>query len=490
MNNNENSGGTQLSAVAIAQEQSRLKAVELRRQGGSFEVLWTKSSKGGGVDWRGFAAECGFDSEPSEAAEKDGGKKVVVGFDSSGVAFHRIKMPVMEKEDIAAIVKLQAESRLPLPAEQMELTWRAAHIQDGEMTVTVAAAKKERLRGFVRDIRGLEPAKILLDCEGVVKAWRTFFSGDGRDAVVVSAEGRSMQVCLAENGQLSSAVVLDMGTEDFSGAGGAVEQTETAERFAQDMRSVLDLFGCVEPTAMNIFVLSDGSDVIEAIIGSLRSAGLSASAALPDVGKLGAPAGPDAEGIYEYRVAIGLALIALEPEADELNIFEQIYSPVKKKEKKNWLYSPRITGTIAAIMLVLLLIVSYRVDVAIPNAIEEKLEASITETDMQQLMERQELIKTVARERPDILDLIKQVNESGASGIKLEGLHFKKGQPVSVSGQASSPGQLYEFEKTLQNNKNIKDAEIQSSSKSPQGGKLKFTITFSYKNFSQKKSRR
>ncbi len=490
MNNNENSAGTQLSAVAIAQEQSKLKAVELCRKGGSFEVLWTKSSDGGSTDWRGFAAQCGLGSGPRESAESEGGRTVVVGFDSAEVVFHRIGMPVVEKEDIAAIVKLQAESRLPLPAEQMELTWRAAHMRDGEMTVTVAAAKKERLQGFVRDVSGLEPAKILLDCEGVVKVWKTFFSGDGRDAVIVNAEERSMQVCLAEDGQLSNAVVLDMGTEDFSVVGGSAEQTEAAERFAQDMRSVLDLFGCVEPTAMKIFVLSDGSDAIEAIIGSLRSAGLSASAALPDVGKPGAQAGPDAEDIYEYRVAIGLALIALDPEADELNIFEQIYSPAKKEGKKYWLYSPRITGAIAAIMLVLLLIVSYRVDVAVPNAIEEILEASISEADMALIMKRRELMETVARERPDILDLIKIVNESGAGGIKLDDLHFRKGQPVSVSGQAPNEGALYKFEKTLQNNKNIKDAEIKSSSKSPQGGKLKFTITFSYKNFSQRKGRR
>lgn len=488
MNNNESSVVTQLSAVAITREQSSFKAVELRKQRGSFEVLWTKSSDEVDTDWLGFATECGLDSEPSEAAARDSGRTVVVGFDSSGVAFRRIGMPVVEKDEISAIVKLQAESLLPLPMEQMELTWRTAYIQDGEMAVTVVAAKRERLQGFVRDISGLEPAKILLDCEGIVKVWRVFFSGNGADAVVVSAEGRSMQVCLTKDGQLSNAVVLDMGTEDFSYVGGSTEHTEAAERFTQDMRSVLDLFGCVEPTT--IFVLSDGSDAIQEAAATLKSAGLDARAVLPDIKKMGGRDGIDAEGIYKYRMAIGLALIALEPEGNELNIFEQLYSPARKEEKKHWLYSPRITCAIAAIMLVLMLLVSYAVDVATPNAIEKMLEASISETDMEQLIKRHELIKAVARERPDVLSLIKIVNETGASGIKLEGIHFKKGQPVSVSGQASSPDSLYKFEKALQNNKNIKDAEIKSSSKSPKGGKLKFTITFSYKNFSQKKSRR
>ncbi len=381
MSNNVTGVGTRLSAIAIAQDESQLKAVELGKRGGAFELLWTKSSEAGRTDRRLFAAECGLSVKPTGQAKTDGDKIVVVGFDSAGVAFYRIGVPAAKEEEIAAMVRLQAEARLPLPAEQIELAWRAGNGQDGQMDVTIAAARKEHLQGFVEDVRGFGPAKILLDCEGIVKAWRALFSGEERRAVVVSIGSRNTQVCLAEHGRLINAASLDTGMKDFSavqedsigGQGLAVrkdsigEQAETAERFAQDTRSVLELFGYAEPAELPVFVLSDGSGVIESIVSCLESAGLNVAAALPEVKKLKAQMELGAEDIYEYRVPIGLALMALEARADELNIFERLYNPAGERKKKHWLYSPKAACAIATVMLASLLIVSYAVDVAGPD---------------------------------------------------------------------------------------------------------------------------
>jgi hypothetical protein len=404
----------------------------------------------------------------------------VVGFNSAAVAFYRIGVPAVGKEETAAIVKLQAETMLPLPAEQMELAWRLGQMRDGQVAVTIAAARREHLQEFVENVRDFEPARILLDCEGIIKAWRAFFSAEEKDAVVVSMTTRSTQVCLAEDGRLSNAVVLDMGTEDLA------EQTETTERFVQDMRSVLDLFGYAEPAKLPVFVLSDGSAAYVGIVSSLRSAGLNARAALPDIKKLTAQTELQVEDAYEYRVPIGLALMALEGPTNELDIFERLYTPAKKEEKRHWLYSPKVTCAIASVMLVLLVVVSYAVDVASPGAIEKRLEASLSDSDidMNMLMQRQQLIKTVAKQRPDLLDLLNQVVESGDRGIKLESLYFKKGQRVTINGQAPGNEQLYRFEKSLQDRTSIKDVKM-TSTRDAKSKKLKFTITFHYKNFTK-----
>jgi len=404
MSNNVSGAGTRLSAIAIAQDESQLKAVELGKQGGAFEVLWTKSSEVGRTDRRLFAAECGLSVKRTGQAKTDRAKIVVVGFDPAGVAFYRIGVPAAKEEEIAAMVKLQAEARLPLPAEQMELAWRADKGQDGQMAVTIAAARREHLQGFVKDVRGLKPTKILLDYEGIVKVWRAFFSGGERRAVVVSIGSRNTQVCLAEQGRLINAVSLDTGMKELSavqedsieGQGLAVrkdsigEQTETAERFAQDMRSVLELFGYAEPAKLPVFVLSDGNGAIESIVSCLESAGLNVAAALPEIKKLRAQTELGAEDIYEYRVPIGLALMALEArapgaQAEELNIFEHIYNPAGEAKKKLWLYSPKAACAIAAVMLSGLLIVSYAVDVASPNALKKRLRASASDINVNQL---------------------------------------------------------------------------------------------------------
>jgi len=487
MTNDKINMETRPSVVAIAQQDNKLKAVELRKESGAFEILWTKSSEGSNVDWRLFAADCGLSVEPTERADVDGDRTVVVGFNSAGVAFYRIGVPAVGEEETAAIVKLQAETRLPLPTEQMELAWRTGQMRDGQVPLTIVAARREQLQGFVEKVRDFEPAKILLDCEGIVKAWRALFSGNEGKAVVLSTGVRNTQVCLAEDGRLSNAVVLDMGIEDFS-MDGSEEQTETTERFAQDMRSVLELFGCAEQSELPVFVLSDDSATYVSMVSSLRLAGLNARVALPDVNKLPARSGLDVEWMYEYRAPIGLALMALEASADELNIFERLYSPAAKEEKKHWLYSPKVACVIVSVMLALLAIVSYAVDVASPNAIEKRLKASITNTDMDMdlLVKRQQLIKTVARERPDLLGLLEKVSASGERGIMLNSFQFKKGQPVSITGQSQSADQLYKFQNNLRNSKDIKDVKLQSTSRDAKGGKITFTMSLHYKNFTKK----
>jgi hypothetical protein len=271
--------------------------------------------------------------------------------------------------------------------------------------------------------------------------------------------------------------------DDFA-AGGEDEQAQTSERFVQDMRSVLELFGYAEQTELPVYVLSDGSAAYVSIVSSLRSAGFKARVALPEIKELRLPNEIGPEVIYEYRLAIGLGLMALEAREDELNIFEHLYNPAGKKEKKHWLYSPKIACAIVVVMLVLSVVVSYAIDVASSSAIEKRLSASGSEADINMLMQRQKLIKEVAQQRPDLLDLLGQVTASGNGGIKLESFHFKKGQPVTITGQASTNEQLYKFEKSLQDRKNIKSVKM-NPSRDAKTKKSKFTITFHYKNFTK-----
>jgi hypothetical protein len=487
MNNNQTNMGIWQSVVAIVNDDNEFKGVALRKQGGSFEILWTRSSEGVGADWREFAAECGLSVEPTALEDADSDRIVVAGFNTAGTIFHRTTVPDVGDKEIESIIQLQAETRLPLPPEQIELTWRADQLQDGQMGVTIAVARKDLLQKFVGKVRCFKPAKILLNSEGIVKIWEVFFSGNKENAVVLSTGLHNTQVCLVEQGRLSNAVVLDIGIEEFS-TDVTEQQTETTERFAQDMRSVFDLFGCSNQDELPVFVLSDGSASYVSIVSSLRLAGLNARVATPDINGLMAKSELSDEDIYQYRTPIGLALMTFDEGANELNIFERLYNPVQKVVQRHWLYAPKVTIAIATIMLVLLVIVSYAVDIAGPNSIEKRLESSVSDVDMNLLVKRQQLIRTVAQERPDLLDLLKVVNESGDRGITLTTLFFKKGQPVSISGEASSNDQLSRYEKNLQNAKGIEKVNY-SANTNAKSKKITFTMTFHYKNFSTKTTR-
>jgi len=479
------------SVIAIVQEEGKFKALELAKGDGAFEVLWTKNSEDSDMEWGTFAAECGLTAGPT-GQPNTSSNRPVVGFDSAGVAFYHMKLPAVKEQEMASMVRLQAESWLPLPAEQMELAWRAGRRQNGQVSVTMAAARTEHLREFVAQVRGFEPASIILNCEAIAKACRELFGAAEQDAVIVSVGESSAYVCLTEDGQLSNAAVLDMGTDDFSAAGKAAEQTQIAGRFVQDMTSVLELFGYAQPAELPVLVLSNASDEVETMVTCLKSAGLNARAVLPQVHKLRSRTGLGLEGIYDYRLPLGLALMGLEAQRKELRIFERLYQPSWEKEKKSWWSSLRITGVMAAVMLAVLVIVSYAVDVASPGVIKKQIRASLSDTEMDAIMQRQSLIKAVARERPDLLDLLNQVNASGERGIKLTGLHFKKGQPVTITGQAQGTDQLYKFQENLlaKKPKGIKQVQIQNTSQDAKTKKLKFTMTFHYKNFTTQRTRK
>ena len=479
MRNNITSGSGSAGVVAIAQVDKELKAVRLIRGGGSLELLWVNSVDGGTTDLRTFAVKSGLSLGFVSGAFGEEEKASVVGFDSSGVIFYSLTVPAVKEGEIAAIVRLQAEARLPLPVDQMELAWRSQHVGDGQVTVTVAAAKQDQLERFVEEVRAFRPSQILLDCEGIVKVWRAVFSGDEEPAVVISARHRSSRVCLAKGGRLVNAVSLDTGIEDFSGS----ERVEAAERFAQDMRSILELFGYTDPCSVRVFVLSDGGRVLKRMVSSLGSAGLNASAALPQVEKLRGMTEGDSEAIYEYRVPIGLALMALDGAVEELDVFGRFYKPRAEKSKKRWYYSLKVTGAMAAAALILSVIVLYAVDAASYRRLS-RLEAN---ADFEQLMQRQMLIKQVAQVRPDLLELLREINSIECKGIMLDSFSFKKGEPASVTGHADGD-EHYKFEKMLQGVKDISDVRM-NSNKEAKGDKYKFTITFHYKGFTKKGAR-
>ncbi len=469
MNDNDNiSTVLRRSVVAIAKEDNKLKAVEIRKHGMSLEVVWARSTDDADTDWRQFATRCGLTPEPTDREETDGDKMVVVGFSSAGTVFHRTSVPAVGNDEIASIVALQAETRLPLPAEQTELAWRADPTQDGQVSVTMVVARKELLQQFAQEVRCLGPSKILLNCEGTITAWKAIFAPHEKNAVIMSMGARSTLVCLADDARLSNAVILDMGMDDFT-AVGEDEQTETTERFAQDMRSVLDLFGYAGQPEFPVFLLADDDSAYVSIVSALRSAGFNARLAFPNVGAFTAETGSGIDWTYEYRTPMGLALMALEGDADELNIFERVYSPAGKEEKKHWLYSPKVACAIASVTLLLLAIVAYAIDVRSPGSIAKRVEASISdsemEMDMDQLVERQRLIKAVARERPDILALLKLINGSGEKGVALNSVIFKKDQKVTITGQVQGPDQMYKFQEKLGKNKDIDDVTIQNWSK-------------------------
>ncbi|MBN2588843.1 MAG: hypothetical protein JXA96_03195 [Sedimentisphaerales bacterium] len=461
---NENENTLEHSVTAIAKSGNKLKAVDIRKQDKTIEVLMMKSGEENVLNWQDFAAKCSLSFDSIEEAESEERKPVVVGYDSAGTAFSRVNIPEVEDKELESMVKLQAESRLPLPANQMEIAWRADKEKEGQIAITIAAARRQQVQGFVDKITGFKPTNIFLDCEGIVKAWKEIFSGNAQNAVIINTDSRNTQICLSKKGQLINAVALDMGTEDFTGTNGE-EQAENIERFVQDTISIVDLFGIDKSEKLQVFILSDGSDTYNDLVTSLKYEGLNATIAKPNTKKFNTKSSLSENDIFEYRLQIGLALMVIEATEKELNLFKNIYKPFGEEKEKHWLYSPKITGSIAAAILIIFLGVVYAIDVTKPNKIHDIIEQVAPNTDISTLVEQQKVLKSIQQQRIDILQLISQLstnpttNETQTTGrgrgqmnvgrIQLDSFDFRMGRVITITGQASDHETLYNFEDQL-----------------------------------------
>jgi hypothetical protein len=474
------------SVIAAAKDDARFKAVEVRKQDNVLEVLWTKSLPADSQTWTAFAAACGI------TARTDGHDKTqrrhsasVVGLDSTGVAFYRVTAPVVEQQEMASIVRMQAESLLPLPPDQIEVAWRTMPSTNGNVDIIIAAARREHLQKFAGSVRDFRPGRILLSCEGTAKAWESLFSDRQPQALLVSIHAENTQVCLVQDGVVAQAAMLGTGMADLLSPGSPAapgQLTDTVEWFAQDLRTTLASFGWNESTSWPILVLSDGSQAMNSIIEALNASGVPAKASVPEAKNLRLPSGFETKDIYDYRTPLGLSLIALEKPAGTLNLFERIAQQEEQEKATSAWRNVVLAGAVAVALLIVLIVTVYLTDVA-----SAKRWAALTaRPDFETARQHQALLKTVARHRPDMLDLLTSINAGKNDGIVLDSLHFRKGQTVTVAGQAGNTEQMWAFEKNLRAHKDITNVAIVNPTQDNKTKKIKFTITFNYRNFSKK----
>jgi len=477
--NNKNSyikeADMQPTVVAIAQDNDQLKAVMLKKNNGLFEIIKTQSSDLSRTNWQTFAEEF-----IGHVKDDQDNIKLVIGYDSACMIFYHITVPVVKDEKLDALIRLQVEARFPLPVEQMAFAWQIIRKDHKQITVAIAAARKEQLQNFLADVSVLKPAKIILSYEAIAETWKEFFSVRKQDALVLDIGHYRTDVCLVEDDRLSNVTSLDIGTNDF-----LEDRAGTADRFDQDMRSILENFGFNTSAQLPVYVLSDGRDVINEMASCLNFTGLDVTTILPKTGKLSAPGEIQTSDIYEYRLVIGLAAMAIEPACENINIFEGLYNPKQKASPQ--LYSPKISAGIAVAMIILLIFVCYFTDVARLKALEKHFTSSKERAGCSILLEQQKIIKEVAIDRPDLLEIFGYLTRDGNNGVLLDTFHYKKGQPVTIAGQVGNDEFLYKFQENLLTKKGLSKVRIQNAKKQEQGEMLNFSIIFDYKNFTKKK---
>ena len=485
---NENINKTAvIAATAASRIQGPYKAVMVKKTSKGPQLAWKMTDKGAAGGLGAFVSKV---MPPASSVHDNGSAPVgVLGLDCTNVAFYRIEVPAMSDQKLASIVRMQAESLLPLPADQMQIAWRANAAHDDRRSCSIAAARSDQLRQVVADAAD-RTSRILLNAEAVVKAWTELFDCTVAASVLINVRKNDTQVLLTAQGLLAHAVTLDIGAGELSGANAAAD----LELFVHDLRNALELFGAGDVEIAGIFVISEDAKTYERIISYLKDAGIDAQATVPSSRTLryghqsDAPADAAASGpadtpvsardICEYIEPIGLALMALDGDAAELNLFDGLLAESEQNDKAKIGLVFKLACVIAAIAVVVFLVVGKYLD--------KTSLAKLNGVEVRKLIEEQNMKELIAEHRPDILGAITAVNECGSSGMMLNSFECKDGK-VTIASYTRSREQMYEFQKKLEAMKNIGQVIIISPNFDEKAKRVNFKMQFQYINPFKKK---
>lgn len=457
-------GGVAVGIWAEDRTKGPFGAVKLRKHSGRWEILWEKNSDRDQVVWEEFLGQV--------SSEAPG--KVVIGFDSRAVSFHRIPIPPVEKEQLEAIVKMQAEALLPLPLEAMRLGWRVGNNAQGGRSCTIAAARRAGLEEFASSARACNVSRIYLDGEAVVKVWRELLGGTDEKSVVIRIGSSKTTVLLAEGGRLSHGAALDVGQKDLSETTGG----EIKDLFVHDVQNVLEMFGVNADEGVKIFVLSSDTVSYQDLILHLKDSSIAAELAKPSVGLLRESSEVREGDVYENLEAIGTAMLALDSDGGAIDLFDDLRVRSEPDSASAALKVLKRASLMSLVMLILFFVVSYIVD-----------KASLARLSGEQvsiLVEQQKLRELIVRQRPDVISLLSMISQSLPEGMIVDSFQFEKGRPVTLSSNGPSYEKVYEFQSALEKQKNITDVEIQKAVFDDKKKQVSFKMAFHYGRFTRK----
>ena len=186
--------------------------------------------------------------------------------------------------------------------------------------------------------------------------------------------------------------------------------------------------------------------------------------------------------VCEYIEVIGTAMLAIDAESDELNLFTGPKLGLDLEEKSKQPAPLKRKCIMAGVLLVLFLLVSYGITKVRLSQLDKYMKLSGTDGKKMtaaMLIERQEMRKKIAGQRPNLLDLLTKINQSRPEGMLLDSFNYnKKEKKVTIVSTANSREQLFEFEQTLESKSGI--SNVTPVERSSDKGKVNFQITFNY----------
>lgn len=468
------------NGIAFYQQQEQLQAVEIRRHGQGYELLWQHTTSSTEETWASFAERCGLRLVDPDTTRGPRGKPVIVGISAVGVTSYRLELPVVGDSQLADMIRIQSEARLPLALDQMELGWRRLRSQGTQVVVTVAAARRQRIASLVQQVRSLQPRTLCLDSEALVALATVLTDGVPPEGILMDLGEHVTQVCCMEGGILSQATLIDIGRADlFTGVAGIHDHV--LERFHQDLQRVLKAMAEGQGAGVPISLLSDGCAADAVLVENLAQQGVSVRVCPLRWDRFRDHASLNAGELWNQRVPIGLALHWMEAKETK-GLFHHLCQSKESRKAAGPICSLRS----AVILLVLALVAFGAVTDASYRVKEHHLKKLCEAGGVAERVKERQAQKTLAQYRPDLLDLLQQVNDEEHKDIVIDGVHFERGQAVGLTGHTKKAEAMYAFEEALLQRPGIKSVSLEKETFETKTKVFSFTILLHYKTFTKK----
>lgn len=402
-------------------------------------------------------------------ADKSARPVVSVGLGSSQVGFYNFDVPPVSAEQLALVVRSQAEGCLPLPLEKMRFTWRADAREGGRRCI-VAAVRREML-DQVQGVLGGGPRAVVPDVQALVRGWQACYKSRREPTILLAASGREAVTVLTQGTTIHHVLRVDM-DPDPSSAGLWMSDIVQAVRTQQ----------AVMPGAA-VVLMDLGSNLTDILEAQLEREGLGVSRSGPDEEKLRRLGFDDPASAAEHPAETALALMGLDEERADFDFLrpEATGEPGKAAAGMRW---TRVAVHVLA-AAALLTAGMYWKDRAELKSLEATLSQSAQGKQALELLERQDYRRQIAKVRPDLLELLTMLQETQPAGVFFDSLVFELGKPVEVKGQADSYEKVYELHKNLSGKSGISQPRLIEPSMDEKTRKVKFAVQFGYRHFSR-----
>lgn len=405
----------------------------------------------------------------------------VLGVDSEGVAFYNIEVPDVDDSQLDSIVRMQAEAVLPLPIDQMDISYEQGRVVAGKKNITVSAARKQQIKSHLAFAGKCKAADIILNCQATVKSFDKLFDIPDNKFIILNIRSTDSYVLLSDGGKLAGATKLDVGLDGLSESLTG-QPSETSELFVHDLRNALDMFDLDKSQKATLYVLSGEFPASEKIVAGLNGIGIEAAVTLPRTDVITSDNGLTIKDTCVYLDVICVAMAAMDSGQTGRGLFANALCTKKKEKKKN----PLAPLAWSAIFFVIVLVACFYVLITI----NKKELASYDNDEIDKLLKKESYQKLIAQRRPNLLDLMTKISDGTPSGTTVNGISFKKGQAVAISCEASNLDEIIKFQKFLIGKKGFSDVSFQKPKLDAKTKKLSFKMDLHYTSSGQQWTRK